>query len=69
MNPVTLLVIIALSAIALWLVWTCLADLARTPDEQLQVFPRTAWAILIVATIPLGGILYLIYGKGPRRYT
>jgi hypothetical protein len=71
MNHLTMLPIAAIAAataVALRFVWICLADLARTPDEQLQLFPRTAWALLIVAVIPLGGILYLRYGKGPRRY-
>jgi hypothetical protein len=72
MNHLTMLPIAAVAAaataVALRFVWICLSDLARTPDEQLQLFPRTAWALLIVAVIPLGGILYLQYGKGPRRY-
>lgn len=41
----------------------CLADLAQTQDEELRYFPRQAWALLILVLIPLGGMLYLTYGK------
>lgn len=68
MNPVNGVIAAAIFGLALWFAWTCLADLARTPDEQLRLFPRMAWAILIVVTMPLGGILYLMYAKDPRRY-
>jgi hypothetical protein len=68
MSPTTFVIALAVIALALWFAWNCLADLARTPDEQLRVFPRMAWALLIVATVPLGGFLYLMYGKGPRRH-
>jgi uncharacterized protein YjeT (DUF2065 family) len=68
MSPITFVLVLAGLALAFWFAWNCLADLARTPDEQLRVFPKMAWALLIVATIPVGGMLYLMYGKGPRRY-
>ena len=67
MSPVTLVLLVAVLALAVWFAWTCLADLAQTSDDQLALFPKMAWAVLIVVTIPLGGLLYLIYGKGPRR--
>jgi hypothetical protein len=41
----------------------CLVDLARA--EQVQGLPRWAWGILIVVTIPLGGIIYLLAGRRP----
>jgi hypothetical protein len=68
MKPVTVVLIVAVFGLVLWCAGSCLADLARTPDEQLRMFPRMAWALLIVLTVPLGGVLYLMYGKGPRRY-
>ena len=68
MQPVTIVLVVAVFGLALWFAGSCLADLARTPEDQLRVFPRLAWAVLIVVTIPLGGVLYLLYGRGPRRY-
>ena len=68
MQPITVVLVVAVFGLVLWFAGTCLADLARTPEDQVRVLPRAAWAVLIVATIPLGGILYFLYGRGPRRY-
>ncbi|MFN8041628.1 MAG: ATP-binding cassette domain-containing protein [Acidimicrobiales bacterium] len=46
---------------ALALVGWCLVDLARHPARFL---PRWLWAVLCVASIPLGAILYLLIGRG-----
>lgn len=43
----------------------CLADLARAGDWELQYLTRPAWAAVILLMIPVGGILYLLYGR-PR---
>jgi hypothetical protein len=42
-----------------------LADLAGTPDAELQFLHRTVWALVVVA-FPIGPMLYLAYAK-PRR--
>ena len=42
-----------------------LADIAGTPNTE--VFPPRLWALLCVVTTPLGGLLYLMYGRPPRR--
>ena len=34
--------------------------------DQPVHMPRTAWAALIIFTAPLGGILYLVVGRGQR---
>ena len=34
-------------------------------DEPMHM-PRTAWAVLIIFTAPLGGILYLVVGREQR---
>lgn len=60
--------VVAVVAVLVWFDSRCLADLARTSDAQLHYFNRTAWAIIIVASFPIGPVLYLLYGKGPRRY-
>ncbi len=62
----TLVTVVALIAVAVWFDARCLADLARTRDEELRHLDRAAWALLIVLVFPLGGIGYLMYGKGPR---
>jgi hypothetical protein len=41
----------------------CLRELAQTPDEQLRLFTRPGWTVLIVFFIPLGGLLYLTAGR------
>lgn len=39
----------------------CLVDLARA--EEVRHLPRWAWAIICLMSIPLGGILYLVFGR------
>ncbi len=63
---VTLAVVLSLVALVVWFDARCLADLARTRDDQLRYLTRTGWALLIVVTFPLGPVLYLRYGKVPR---
>jgi hypothetical protein len=60
--------VLLIFALALWFAGTCLRDLATTPDSQLRIFPKMTWALLIIITIPLGGLFYLRYGKGPTRF-
>ncbi len=71
MNTATI-ALITVAAIMVPLVWfdrRCLADLAQTSDRDLQHFNRTTWALIIVVSFPIGPMLYLIAGKGPRRYS
>jgi hypothetical protein len=67
LNPVVLAVLIAVIVVVAWTVARfavfCLTDLARTEDWQLRYFTRKGWVIFILLSIPLGGILYLVYGK------
>ena len=39
----------------------CLVDCARA--EQVRYFSQWIWAIIMLITMPLGGMLYLMYGK------
>jgi len=41
----------------------CLWDLSRTETAHL---PKWVWAILIVGSVPLGGIAYLVIGRQTR---
>jgi hypothetical protein len=70
-NPIIEAVIIvaafvALIVVVLRFVRFCLADLAQAPD--VRVLTREAWAIVITFMIPFGGMFYLMYGRGRRRY-
>jgi hypothetical protein len=39
----------------------CLLDIAQAP--AVRTLPREAWALLCIITTPLGGLLYLMYGR------
>lgn len=41
----------------------CLTDLARIPDTELRWLTRPAWMALIVLSIPIGGMIYMLYGR------
>ncbi|MCK2218963.1 PLD nuclease N-terminal domain-containing protein [Actinomadura sp. ATCC 31491] len=41
----------------------CLVDLARS---RVRYLPKWAWALICVASVPLGGIVYLLVGREPR---
>lgn len=41
----------------------CLFDLSRSEVKHL---PRWAWALICVVSVPLGGIIYLLIGRGQR---
>ena len=50
-------VVIAMVAFALY----CVVDVFRA--EAVRYLPRWAWAIICLASIPLGGIFYLVLGR------
>ena len=66
---VGLITAVALLAGVAWFDSRCLADLAGTSDRELRHFPRRTWALIIVLSFPIGPMLYLLYAKGPRRFT
>jgi hypothetical protein len=43
----------------------CIADLIRHPD--VRYLPRWAWGLLCLASMPFGGIAYLIFGRSENR--
>ena len=47
--------------VVVWFDWICLADIARA--TYVRHLTKQAWAILVIATFPIGGVLYLTYGK------
>ena len=56
--PVILLVVVLVGFVVY-----CWVDLARA--KQVRYLPKWLWAIVCLISIPLGGILYLVFGK-PR---
>lgn len=57
---VTLFVLFAVVVIYRFLSF-CLADLASAP--VVAVLPRETWRLLILFVVPLGGLLYLRFGR------
>jgi ABC-2 type transport system ATP-binding protein len=55
---------IAVLAVAVVFVVSCLADLSRARVRNL---PKWGWAVLICVTIPWGGLAYLIFGRDWTR--
>lgn len=39
----------------------CLVDVFRV--AQVRYVPRWIWAVICLASVPLGGIVYLIFGR------
>ena len=60
-NPAVWLPVVAL---LLAFVAFCYVELLRRPAKLL---PKPVWAVVILAQIPLGGICYLILGRGERQ--
>ncbi|WP_433290795.1 hypothetical protein ACQP2F_23820 [Actinoplanes sp. CA-030573] len=56
-----MLLVLAAVALIYRFVAFCLADLAGAP--VVAVLPRETWRLLIVFVIPLGGFLYLRFGR------
>jgi hypothetical protein len=52
--------IVPVVVLALAFVAYCLYDLSRS---QVRHLPKWAWALICVASVPLGGILYLTIGR------
>jgi Phospholipase_D-nuclease N-terminal len=41
-----------------------LLDLKRAPE--VRGLPKWGWVLVVLASIPLGGIAYLLFGRGSR---
>jgi hypothetical protein len=53
-----------LLVIAAGFVVYCLVDLARAPS--VRYLPKWAWVLICLVSIPMGGIVYLLVGRGDR---
>lgn len=52
--------VLPLVLVAVVFVGFCLFDLTRT---EVRWLPKWAWALIILVSIPLGGIVYLAVGR------
>jgi len=60
----TVAVLVLVIAVVVALVAGCLTDLAR--GGRPRNLPAWAWAVIICATIPWGGLAYLVFGRAGR---
>ncbi len=60
MGSVPWAAIVPLIVVALGFVIYCWVDIARS---QVRYLPKWAWAIIVVASVPLGGLVYLLVGR------
>ncbi|MFI6055874.1 PLDc N-terminal domain-containing protein [Streptomyces violascens] len=44
----------------------CLYDLAHQPKTR--YLPKPVWAVITVISIPLGGVLYLLFGRSTSTH-
>jgi hypothetical protein len=59
--PIAALLPVVVLAVAF--VVYCMVDLAR---HQVQYLPKWAWALVCLASVPVGGIVYLAVGRVHR---
>jgi hypothetical protein len=59
--PIAALIPLLVAAVA-WIAF-CLWDLSRSSVRSL---PKWAWGAVIVLSVPLGGIIYLVWGREPE---
>jgi ABC-2 type transport system ATP-binding protein len=52
-------IVLVLVAFVAW----CIVDIVRRPPRML---PRWVWIVICLASVPLGGILYVVLGRGAR---
>jgi hypothetical protein len=52
-------------ALLFW-VW-CLVDFSRTDPEEVRLFTRPVWIAVLVLGSAAGGLLWLGWGRPPRR--
>ena len=55
--------LVPLIAVAAGFVAYCWWDLSRS---QVRYLPKWVWALICLASIPVGGILYLLLGRRPQ---
>ena len=56
--------VIPIVLVAVGFVIFCLIDVVRA--EAVRYLPRWVWAIVCLISVPLGGIVYLVFGRGAK---
>jgi hypothetical protein len=56
--------LIPIVLVAVGFVIFCLVDAWRA--EEVRYLPRWLWMIVCLLSVPLGGILYLVFGRGGK---
>jgi len=64
-DRVSLITMLVVLGVIVWFDWLCLSDLARS--RSVRYLTRQQWALVILAIFPIGGVLYLTYGRA--RFT
>ena len=64
-DRVSLITMLVVLGVIVWFDWLCLSDLAR--NRTVRYLTRQQWALVILAIFPIGGVLYLTYGRA--RFT
>lgn len=63
MNNALLLALIPVVLLSLvWVGWLWY-DISQ---REVQHLPKWAWALIVVLSVPVGGIVYLLLGRSPR---
>ncbi|MFC4119837.1 PLD nuclease N-terminal domain-containing protein [Nonomuraea zeae] len=62
-DTIPLAAIVPLVVVVGLFVGYCLVDLARA---KVRFLPKWAWVLVCVASVPFGGIVYLLIGRQPR---
>ncbi|WP_201787127.1 PLDc N-terminal domain-containing protein [Actinoplanes sp. TFC3] len=55
--------VVPLAVLSLAFVVYCLVDVYRT---EVRYLPKWAWALICLASVPMGGIVYLIVGRDSK---
>ena len=61
MLSISVAAVLPLVLLAVAFLFYCLIDIARSEVRHL---PKWAWVLVCIVSIPLGGIIYLIVGRG-----
>jgi hypothetical protein len=56
--------LIPIVLVAVGFVIFCLVDVWRT--EEVRYLPRWLWTVVCLISVPLGGIVYLVFGRGRK---
>jgi hypothetical protein len=62
-NLVLAVVVVLVLIAAIEYVRRCLAVLGETPDGRLRYLTRAGWTAVIIFVIPIGGLLFLGFGR------